>query len=806
MKNKFIVLITIFILSPSLYSQSEWVQRPSGTNEKLNSLFCGFNNPIWVVGNNGTLLKSTDEGNNWSKKTLPYTNNFNSIYFNNSLTGFITGSNGLILKTSDSGANWIQLNTGVSNNLNSLAILSYYIMWAVGDNGFILRTSNAGITWATITSNVTNNLNDANLLTIIGDAGLILKTSDGGFNWTTLQSGTNSNLNDITYTLNSLIFISGDNGTILKSTDNGLSWVKLTAVVSNNLNSVWNDNTYYLRAVGQNGQYLKSSNNGVTWNSYIIGPSTNLNCIYFLNWNLGWAIGDNGVILKNSTENWSNSFKRLDANTISTWYRNNGNFNRDPFTSNAGFVWPKGTTMTARYSSGLWIGAKVGYDTLVAICEYDSEYFPGYTENNGTPQGKNDTNYRVFKLFHGINDIDRQLWPNAILGNSNQGAPVYYDQISNLWKPLDFADQTMYYSYTDSYPESHGNRAGATAPLKADIKQINYSFDEPDAMGNIIFNHFRIINRSSLPWIQTYFMIWSDDDLGSATDDKIGCDTNLNLGYTYNSTNTDPIYGTAPPAVAFLILKGPASYTANNNDTSFFCWGKDKKKKIGYKDKNIYSFNQYFNDGPRYYAETYLTMEGYDMNYGHGTPWINPVTGLPTRYVYSGDPVSNTGWLQTYGDDQVIYFATGPVNVNPGDTQDIVYAQIIARGTSNINSIAVLRQYAQIAKDNYKNCFANVPIGFKNNNEVVNGFRLYQNYPNPFNPVTVISYQLVVNSYASLKVYDVLGKEVITLVNEQQKPGKYQVEWDGTNYSSGVYYYKLQAGDYTETKKMVLIK
>ncbi len=91
-------------------------------------------------------------------------------------------------------------------------------------------------------------------------------------------------------------------------------------------------------------------------------------------------------------------------------------------------------------------------------------------------------------------------------------------------------------------------------------------------------------------------------------------------------------------------------------------------------------------------------------------------------------------------------------------------------------------------------------------NEVPNQFSLSQNYPNPFNPSTVISFQLAVNSFASLKVYDLLGREVATLVNEKLQPGTYEVDWDGTNYSSGLYYYKLVAAGFTETKKMVLIK
>lgn len=86
-------------------------------------------------------------------------------------------------------------------------------------------------------------------------------------------------------------------------------------------------------------------------------------------------------------------------------------------------------------------------------------------------------------------------------------------------------------------------------------------------------------------------------------------------------------------------------------------------------------------------------------------------------------------------------------------------------------------------------------------------FSLSQNFPNPFNPTTVISYQLPIVSKTTLKIYDVLGREVATLVNEEQKPGTYQVEFDGRKLSSGVYFYKLQTGSgFNMTKKFVLLK
>jgi len=80
------------------------------------------------------------------------------------------------------------------------------------------------------------------------------------------------------------------------------------------------------------------------------------------------------------------------------------------------------------------------------------------------------------------------------------------------------------------------------------------------------------------------------------------------------------------------------------------------------------------------------------------------------------------------------------------------------------------------------------------------------NYPNPFNPTTVIRYSLFENRFTTLKVYDILGKEILTLVNEKQNAGEYSVEWDAGNYPSGVYFYRLQTGEFIETRKMMLLK
>ena len=91
-------------------------------------------------------------------------------------------------------------------------------------------------------------------------------------------------------------------------------------------------------------------------------------------------------------------------------------------------------------------------------------------------------------------------------------------------------------------------------------------------------------------------------------------------------------------------------------------------------------------------------------------------------------------------------------------------------------------------------------------NEIPKEYSLSQNYPNPFNPITKIKFSLPKSSYVFLKVFDVSGKEIEILVNKNLSAGIYETEWDGSNYSSGVYFYRLKTGDYIVTKRMVLLK
>ena len=102
--------------------------------------------------------------------------------------------------------------------------------------------------------------------------------------------------------------------------------------------------------------------------------------------------------------------------------------------------------------------------------------------------------------------------------------------------------------------------------------------------------------------------------------------------------------------------------------------------------------------------------------------------------------------------------------------------------------------------------FTSMLTGIETNPEIPKEFSLYQNYPNPFNSATKIKYSLPSNEFVRITIFDITGKEITTLVNQDKTAGIYEITFDASPYPSGVYYYKLSAGNFYETRKMILVK
>ncbi len=510
---------------------------------------------------------------------------------------------------------------------------------------------------------------------------------------------------------------------------------------------------------------------------------------------------------------------KLDGNNISTLFYNSGIFNQYRGGSNtAAFEWPKGIGKTANYTTGLSIAAFVNGSLREGMASYSGEYTQGYCNN---AQFYTDSRFRFYKIKRGDNYSNNPDWLNwghmvpfgaPYYDANNNGSYEYYADTPGYKG----ASQTIFICLTDGDSTQHKvgeGFGGGTRPLFAEVHFTAWCYDNP-GYEDMQFMKWEIINKHNYPWDSTYFSVFNDFDLGFSDDDYLGNDTLRNLAYCYNGDNDDnggsSTYGLNPPAVGFAFLG------CNNPSAKFlsavYFTGTSTPGPVCEKEANGEGL-------PAYY---YMRGTKKDR-----TPWVVPNTNPPqiTKFCYSGNPEDSTGWTERKGSVQncggslsgttvsinavgdrrsLISYGNENLRINVNDTFRITGVQLIARGTNNLNSVTKLKQLTDVAHQLCQNGFI---IGINPiTTEIPNKFSLYQNYPNPFNPVTKIKFDLPKSESVKMIIYDALGREITTLVNEKLNPGTYLVDWDATNYPSGVYFYQLISGSYIETKKMLMVK
>lgn len=144
----------------------------------------------------------------------------------------------------------------------------------------------------------------------------------------------------------------------------------------------------------------------------------------------------------------------------------------------------------------------------------------------------------------------------------------------------------------------------------------------------------------------------------------------------------------------------------------------------------------------------------------------------------------------------------------PGNSTIYVYYSKLPGLTGSATSVWKVVRVSNTSQQSPQVTFGvtTSPIGIKQISTIVKDFSLSQNYPNPFNPKTKINFSIPKSDFVSLRVYDILGREVKVLANELLTAGEYEAEFDGGDLSSGMYYYSLRSGEYVDVKKMVLVK
>jgi photosystem II stability/assembly factor-like uncharacterized protein len=216
-----------------------FISKTSGTSQTLNSARIqptSFEPTIIAVGNNGTIVHSTDNGETWGV-SVPvtsanlYSTDLNGVY------GYAVGDNGTILLSFNNGANWSQIPSGTVRNLKAIGMHPQFAsdVVAVGEKGTILRTSNSGANWVnvgladttidlySITQKPRSNTNMQNLY-VCGSQGKIFKSTNRGANWVLKNSGTANTLRSIYFSSNDSGAVTGDNGTVRMTTDGGETW------------------------------------------------------------------------------------------------------------------------------------------------------------------------------------------------------------------------------------------------------------------------------------------------------------------------------------------------------------------------------------------------------------------------------------------------------------------------------------------------------------------------------------------------------------------------------------------------------
>lgn len=511
-------------------------------------------------------------------------------------------------------------------------------------------------------------------------------------------------------------------------------------------------------------------------------------------------------------------FRILDINNLTTYVSPTGIFDQNAETvESPGLQWPKYSGKYATFTSGLTIAALVENELRMSSAFFNGEYRAGYINSKGT--ASTNSAFHVYRVSN--NDAatspDYLSWADMV----PYGAP--YDDINKngiyeagIDKPgIPGASQTIFVCFTDGFRESHTPSegfGGGTSPLKAQVAATFWAFDSPE-LRNMYFARWVITNKSSSAWQGAYFSLIKDIDIGDANDDYIGCDTTRQLVYSYNADNWDGngsgvTYGANPPSVGVTLLGSPrgltsVTYFTDAESSPSACESDPYGEPIG----------------------AYNLMRGYKKD---GSPWL-AVFGShykATKFVYSGNPSTGTGWTEHDGSinncrgtngtlispnppgNRRIILSSGADDhtVAPGEQKTIIICKMIARGTDNVNSVSQLSAISDDITQKYSQGEVGA-VGITPVSVVTpDAYKLEQNYPNPFNPSTNIRFAIPENSNVKLAVYNASGKEVAVLVNGRLNTGVYEADFNARGLSSGIYYYTLKTESFKETRKMLLLK
>jgi hypothetical protein len=556
-------------------------------------------------------------------------------------------------------------------------------------------------------------------------------------------------------------------------------------------------------------------------------------------------------------------YSYLNLGSISTVFKNTGISDIDIYENNSGFVFPRGSGKTAVFISGLIWGAKITDDPQVRVggSTYMEGLQGGRILSDGLIEDPAASHVRIYRVRPDVypggpnvdlsieaadegkseSEIRGQYESDWVEWRAIDGAPFYDGDNDGIYNPdpssddipgIEGASQTIWFVANDQDASKTMDLYG-TLPLGIEYQATIWAYAQTGTLENTIFRKYKLINKTDVlgdpkTFEDMYISMWSDPDVGTSTNDFVGCDTLLNLGFAYNAVSTDPIYEPLPPpAVGFDLIRGPlldglSGEDKNRNgieDNDDFGLTENNERASGFINLPMTAFYYFALGDPNISDPPIGTPAGASQFYNFmqgrfgltGEFFINPGTNLPTTFALSGDPLTGSGWVDGMflgPGDRRLGLASGPFQMAPGDIQEIVIAELATGaipGIDRLSAISLLKYYDQNIQAFYDEQFP-VSVEQKGNKLIPDSFELYQNYPNPFNPTTIIRYAIPNTADVSIKVFDILGNELAALVNEEKTAGEYEVEFINKGLTSGVYFYQLNAGSVVQTRKMTLIK
>ena len=490
---------------------------------------------------------------------------------------------------------------------------------------------------------------------------------------------------------------------------------------------------------------------------------------------------------------------------------------------------PKGSGAHSLFASNLWIGGMVNGELRVSAADYaDREFWPGPLDAAGNPPADCLPYDRIWKVSDedirtyestGVATLDMQEWPWEL------GAPVFDGDGSpdnyNLAggdRPFVYGDQMAWWIMNDA---GNQHTSTDTPPMGLEIRASAFAANGPVGtwLPTATFYRYELVYRGSMPIDSMYFGMWSDVDVGNSSDDFVGSDSLLGLGYAFNGDDDDEGergYGSTPPAVGTLFARGPraeADGVDNDGDESIDEPGETRRATsfVFYNSDATVQGNP--RSGPDFYSYLVPTwLDGEPITFGG---YGRGFTTTPTSFMFSGNPpdywteenLDGEG-LRNPPSDRRFVLATGPFRMEPGQTEEIVVAVLWARGADRLESVALLKTFAGIAYDAVGAVmeFDATATGLDERSggtAAGAGFHL-QHYPNPVSGQAVVSFDLERAMSVRLVLYDAIGRAMKTLAVGHYARGRHNVMLDGGSLSSGVYYYRLETGAGASVRALVL--